>query len=113
MVLQTGAIAKGGEIFVLDMGKPIKIVDLAKKMIELSGKDDINIEFTGLRPGEKLYEELLVDESEKETKYKSIMIGKKSQYNIDKLNKDITQLLNCDDKIKKLQEIVPEFDHKL
>jgi len=113
LVLQTGAIAKGGEIFVLDMGKPIKIVDLAKKMIELSGKDDISIEFTGLRPGEKLYEELLIDESEKETKYKSIMIGKKSQHDIDKLNKDIMELLNCDDKIKKLQEIVPEFDHKL
>jgi len=113
LVLQTGAIAKGGEIFVLDMGKPIKIVDLAKKMIELSGKDDVDIEFSGLRPGEKLYEELLIDESEKETKYKSIMIGKKSQYDIDKLNKDIAQLLNSDDKIKKLQEIVPEFDHKL
>lgn len=113
LVLQTAAIAKGGEIFVLDMGKPIKIVDLAKKMIELSGKDDIDIEFTGLRPGEKLYEELLIDESEKETKYKSIMIGKKSQYDIDKLNKDINELLVCDDKIKKLQEIVPEFDHKL
>ncbi len=113
LVLQTGAIAKGGEIFVLDMGKPIKIVDLARKMIELSGNDNIDIKYTGLRPGEKLYEELLIDESEKETKYKSIMIGKKSLYDIDKLNKDIVELLACDDKIKKLQEIVPEFNHKL
>ncbi|HIP43781.1 MAG TPA: polysaccharide biosynthesis protein, partial [Sulfurospirillum arcachonense] len=58
LVLQTGAIAKGGEIFILDMGEPIRITDLANKMIELSGKKDVKLEFTGLRPGEKLYEEL-------------------------------------------------------
>ena len=82
-------------------------------MIELSGNRDIGIEFTGLRPGEKLYEELLIDDSDRETKYKSIMIGKKTQYNIEKLNKDIAELLTCEEKLQKLQEIVPEFDHKL
>ncbi len=60
LVLQAASIGKGGEIFILDMGEPIKIVDLAKKMIELSGRSEIGIEFCGLRPGEKLYEELLI-----------------------------------------------------
>jgi FlaA1/EpsC-like NDP-sugar epimerase len=112
LVLQTGAIAKGGEIFILDMGESVKIVDLAKKMIELSGKDDIDIEFSGLRPGEKLYEELLINDSDKETKYSSIMVAKKTNYDINKLNTDIAELLTCKSKIKKLQEIVPEFTHK-
>ena len=113
LVLQAGAIAKGGEIFILDMGEPIKIVDLAKKMIELSDKKDIQIKFTGLRAGEKLYEELLLDESEQETQYESITVAKKSIYDIDRLQKDIQELLACKDKIAKLKEIVPEFNHKL
>jgi FlaA1/EpsC-like NDP-sugar epimerase len=64
LVMQAGCMGKGGEIFVLDMGDPVKIVDLAKDLIRLSGlsEDDIKIEFTGLRPGEKLYEELLADD---------------------------------------------------
>ncbi|WP_457743606.1 polysaccharide biosynthesis protein, partial [Sulfurimonas sp.] len=75
LVLQAGAIGSGGEIFILDMGEPIKIVDLAKKMIELSDRDEIQIEFTGLRPGEKLYEELLIDESDVQTQYESITVA--------------------------------------
>jgi FlaA1/EpsC-like NDP-sugar epimerase len=79
LVLQAGAYAKGGEIFVLDMGKPVKILDLAKNMIRLSGYrvgDDIQIEFTGLRPGEKLFEELLLEEEGlQETANRMIYIG--------------------------------------
>jgi len=113
LVLQTGAIAKGGEIFILDMGEPVKILDLAKKMIELSGKKDIEIVFSGLRPGEKLYEELLIDEKDKNTVYESIMIANGSYYDIEKLNRDIEELFKCKDKIKKLKEIIPEFDHQM
>ena len=110
LVLQTASIAKGGELFILDMGEPIKIVDLAKNMIRLYGKEDeIEIEFTGLRAGEKLYEELLLDESEQETKYSSIMIAKPTHYDIDRLNSDIEALFSAKDKVKALQKIVPEF----
>ncbi len=113
LVLQAGAIGTGGEIFILDMGEPIKIVDLAKKMIELSGKNDIKIEFTGLRPGEKLYEELLIDGSDTKTDYDSITVAKPTKYDIDTLNKDIEELLACQNKLEKLKEIVPEFNHQL
>jgi len=113
LVLQAGAIGSGGEIFILDMGEPIKIVDLAQKMIELSGRGDVKIEFTGLRPGEKLYEELLIDESDAQTEYESITVAKATPYEIKKLNADIEELLACEDKIAKLKEIVPEFEHKL
>ena len=110
LVLQTATIAKGGELFILDMGEPIKIIDLAKKMIQLYGREDeVEIQITGLRPGEKLYEELLLDDTEKETIYESIFIAKPTTYDIDKLNKDIKNLLDSEDKIKALQTIVPEF----
>lgn len=112
LVLQAGAIGTGGEIFILDMGEPIKIVDLAKKMIELSGKDSIKIEFTGLRPGEKLYEELLIDESDAKTDYESITVATPTNYDINQLNKDIKELLACGNKLDKLKEIVPEFNHQ-
>ena len=112
LVLQAGAIGSGGEIFILDMGEPIKIADLAQKMIELSGRDDVKIEFTGLRPGEKLYEELLIDESDAQTDYESITVAKPTQYDLEKLNSDIEELLVCEDKLQKLKEIVPEFNHQ-
>jgi len=115
LVLQAGAIGKGGEIFILDMGEPVKIVDLAKKMIELSGRDDIKIVFTGLRPGEKLYEELLINESDASTEYESITVAKATPYDIEKLNKDIDELVaeeNLEKILKKLKEIVVEFNHK-
>ena len=111
LVLQAGAIGKGGEIFILDMGEPIKIVDLAQKMIDLSGRDDIKIEFSGLRPGEKLYEELLIDESDMHTEYDSITVAAPTSYSIDKLNQDIEALLQTNDKLIQLQKIVPEFHH--
>ncbi len=112
LVLQAGAIGTGGEIFILDMGEPVKIVDLAQKMIDLSGHDDISIEFSGLRPGEKLYEELLIDDAECSTRYESITVAKRTDYNIDRLNEDIEALIRTEDKLGKLKEIVPEFVHK-
>ncbi|MGB5794004.1 UDP-N-acetylglucosamine 4,6-dehydratase family protein, partial [Poseidonibacter sp.] len=113
LVLQSASIGKGGEIFILDMGEPIKIVDLAKKMIEITGKEEVKIEFCGLRPGEKLYEELLINDSDKKTQYESITVSSPTVFDINELNQKIEKLLICDDKIKQLQEIVPEFDHKL
>jgi len=114
LVLQTAAIAKGGELFILDMGKPVKIAELAHQMIRLYGKEDeVDISFTGLRPGEKLYEELLLDESEQETKYSSIFIAKPTPYEISKLTQDIESLLAAEDKAKALQKIVPEYTRNI
>ena len=111
LVLQAASIGKGGEIFILDMGEPIKIVDLAKKMIALSGKNEINIEFTGLRAGEKLYEELLISDTDMKTEYESITVAGKTNYEIGKLNQDIFELVSTNEKLEKLKEIVPEFNH--
>lgn len=113
LVLQAASIGNGGEIFILDMGEPIKIVDLAKKMIELSGRSDISIEFCGLRCGEKLYEELLISDSDQKTKYESITVANSTKFDINELNKKIEELLICEDKVAKLKEIVPEFEHRL
>lgn len=114
LVLQTAAIAKGGELFILDMGEPVKIAELARKMIRLYGKEDeVEITFTGLRPGEKLYEELLLDESEQETKYSSIFIGKPTPYEISRLTQDIEVLLAAEDKVKALKQIVPEYTRNI
>ena len=112
LVLQAGAIGKGGEIFILDMGEPIKIVDLAEKMIKLSGREDIQIEYTGLRPGEKLYEELLIDDSAIHTAYASITVALKTNYEIKKLNEDIENLIKSENKLMSLKKIVPEFNHQ-
>lgn len=96
LVLQAGAYAKGGEIFVLDMGEPVKIVDLAKNLILLSGhkpNEDIMIKFTGLRPGEKLYEELLMDEEGmQDTENKMIHIGKPIELDEEKFMKQLDEL---------------------
>jgi FlaA1/EpsC-like NDP-sugar epimerase len=113
LVLQAASIGKGGEIFILDMGEPVKIVDLAQKMCELSGRDDIKIEFTGLRAGEKLYEELLIDDTDAKTDYESITVAGKTEYDIAQLNHDIFELISCEDKLTKLKEIVPEFNHQV
>jgi len=110
LVLQAASIAKGNELFILDMGEPVKIVDLARKMIQLYGKENVvEIEFSGLRPGEKLYEELMLDESEQKTKYESIFVAKPTEYDFATLKKDIDALFVADDKIAALQKIVPEF----
>jgi UDP-N-acetyl-D-glucosamine 4,6-dehydratase len=114
-VLQAGSLGKNGEIFILDMGEPVKIVDLARKMLKLYGKDENNIVFTGLREGEKLYEELLINEAEKKTKYKDIFVASKTEFDINELNKKIEELLRLtakDEIVKKLKEIVVEFNHK-
>ncbi|WP_342455756.1 polysaccharide biosynthesis protein [Caloramator sp. Dgby_cultured_2] len=121
LVIQAGAMAEGGEIFVLDMGKPVKIVDLARQLIRLSGFEpdkDIKIEFTGLRPGEKLYEELLMNEEGlKKTKHKKIFIGKPGEFDVDKINSMIESLIDAlddeDEKIFKLmEEFVPTYKRK-
>ncbi len=119
LVLQAGAYAEGGEIFVLDMGKSVKIYDLAKKLIRLSGyepEEDIKIEITGLRPGEKLYEELLMDEEGlKSTKNKKIFIGEPSDIDFEDLKREIIILrdvaLNKDKEAlkKKMKEIVTTY----
>ena len=113
LVLQAGAIGQSGELFILDMGQPVKIVDLAQKMIELSGKQAIEIVFTGLRPGEKLYEELLIHESDKKTEYESIMVAHKTLYPIDTLEQDIDELLKTKEPVAKLKEMIPEFHHRI
>ena len=96
LVIQAGVLANGGEIFILDMGEPVKIVDLAKKMIKLSGynEDDIPIIETGIRPGEKLYEELLADESKLDSKaYEKIFVGKASNFPLEETTAFAEELL--------------------
>ena len=116
LVLQAGSLGNGGEIFILDMGTPVKIVDLAQKLIDLSGAENIKIEFSGLRPGEKLYEELLIDDTDCSTQYDGITVARPTKYDIDILNADIDELVACVDdssRLKKLKDIVPEFEHRL
>ena len=107
LVLQAGAYAEGGEIFVLDMGKPVKIYDLAENLIKLSGYEphrDIKIEVTGLRPGEKLYEELLMNEEGlTETKHEKIFIGKPGDFEIDDIAQKTEELLKYATKGSKIR----------
>lgn len=114
LVLQAGAIAKGGELFVLDMGEPVKIMDLAKKMLLLSNRTDLEIKITGLRKGEKLFEELLIDENDAKTQYESIFVAKNEKVNLSLLKEQIAKLIKSEEPeeiAKILQEIVPEFKH--
>lgn len=116
LVLEAGSMGKGGEIYLFDMGKPVKIIDLAKRMIRLSGSKNIKIEFTGLRHGEKLYEELLNNaEHTKPTHNEKIMIAQVREYEYEGVRDQIEKLINIsyqyDDMrtVKKMKEIVPEF----
>lgn len=121
LVLQAGAYAKGGEIFVLDMGEPVKIVDLARNLIKLSGyrvDEDIKIEFTGLRPGEKMYEELLMNEEGlRETANKMIYIGKPVEYDDEIFEQQLERLREAakdenGDIRAAVREIVPTYHYK-
>lgn len=119
LVLEAGTMGKGGEIFVFDMGAPVRIVDLAKRMIKLSGAQDIEIKFTGLRDGEKLYEEVLNDaEQTKPTHHPKIMIASVREYDYEEACRNEAALLEAsrtfDDMaiVKLMKEIVPEYKSK-
>ncbi|MDO4261018.1 MAG: nucleoside-diphosphate sugar epimerase/dehydratase, partial [Eubacteriales bacterium] len=121
LVLQAGAQARGGEIFVLDMGKPVKILDLALNLIRLSGLkpyEDIDIEFTGLRPGEKLYEELLMNEEGlRSTDNELIHIGKPIEFDEERFTRQLDELdelsrMDSPDIKRKVMEIVPTYHMK-
>lgn len=119
LVLEAGCMGNGGEIFLFDMGKSVKIVDLARKMIRLSGlkeDTDIKITYTGLRPGEKLYEELLASsENSLPTHHRQILVGKVREYEFDEVKQFITELIqlfatqNNERIVAKMKDIVPEF----
>ncbi len=119
LVLEAGCMGKGGEIFIFDMGKSVKIIDLAKKMIRLAGfvpHQDIKIVYSGLRPGEKLFEELLNDkENTMPTHHEKIMIGKVREYSFNEIEQQIYQLIKfaiANDKMRmvtQMKKMVPEF----
>ncbi len=116
LVLEAGSMGKSGEIYIFDMGKPVKIVDLAQRMIRLSGRTDVKIEFTGLRHGEKLYEELLATrENTKPTSHDKIMIASVREYDYDDVNDDIERLIDSSydfdsmRTVAKMKDLVPEF----
>lgn len=119
LVLEAGSMGNGGEIYIFDMGKPVRIVDLAKRMISLSGRTDVKIEFTGLRHGEKLYEELLnVKELTKPTYHEKIMIATVREYDYNEVKERIQKLIDVSytyDQMKivaAMKDIVPEFVSK-
>jgi FlaA1/EpsC-like NDP-sugar epimerase len=119
LVLEAGAMGKGGEIFIFDMGQSVRIIDLARKMIKLSGltiDKDIKITFTGLRPGEKLYEELLNDsEKTMPTHHSQILVARVQETDFDRISADINTLISLFDKqdnnaiVSKMKQIVPEY----
>ena len=117
LVITAGGMARGGEIFILDMGEPVKILDLAKNLIRLSGAQDIEIEFTGLRDGEKMYEELLMDEeSTLPTSNKSIMVSTGQEISYDVVAAKLDELrasieMTDDQAISILEDAVPTYHH--
>ena len=116
LVLEAGSMGKSGEIYIFDMGQPVKIADLAKKMIQLSGRTDVKIEYTGLRHGEKLYEELLATrENTKPTSHDKIMIAAVREYDYEDISDDIDMLIQSSylfdtmATVAKMKDLVPEF----
>ena len=119
LVIEAGVMGNGGEIFIFDMGKPVKIVDLARKVIKLAGKEpdvDIKIIYTGLRPGEKLYEELLTtSENALPTYHEKIMIANVHQYDFDLVEKKVEKLIKCArqhytlETVYLMKDLVPEY----
>ena len=116
LVLEAGTHGNGGEIFVFDMGEPVRIADLAKQMIKLSGAKDIEIKYTGLRPGEKLYEELLsTEENTKPSFHEKIRIAEVREYEFEDVERDIEEMLRIADTydamaiVGKMKEMVPEY----
>ena len=116
LVLEAGSMGRSGEIYIFDMGKPVKIVDLAKRMFQRSGRNDVKIEFTGLRHGEKLYEELLATrENTKPTSHDKIMIASVREYDYTDVSEDIDKLISSSydfDSMRTvalMKDIVPEF----
>lgn len=116
LVLEAGTKGNGGEIFVFDMGQPVKIADIAKRMIALSGAKGVEIKYTGLREGEKLYEEVLNElEGTKPTFHEKIRIASVREYDYDTVNRDIEELIEMSkhydnmSTVKKMKEIVPEY----
>lgn len=116
LVLEAGTKGNGGEIFVFDMGKPVKIADLAQRMIQLSGASGVEIKYTGLRPGEKLYEEVLnVEEGTKPSFHEKIRIAEVRPFNYNEVNRQVAELVDIASHydnmatVKKMKEIVPEY----
>ena len=116
LVLEAGSMGKSGEIYIFDMGQPVKIVDLAKRMIQLSGRTDVKIVFTGLRHGEKLYEELLATrENTKPTSHDKIMIASVREYDYEDVCDDIDLLIQSSYQfdsmatVARMKDLVPEF----
>jgi FlaA1/EpsC-like NDP-sugar epimerase len=123
LVIQAGALGRGGEVFVLDIGEPVKVLDLAKELIRLSGLEvgeDINIKIIGLRPGEKLFEELLTEEERSgvlgDSGHEKIFIAKVEEVDGEKLEKDIKELerlakeMDSEGIVRKLQKMVPNYE---
>ena len=122
LVIQAGALGKGGEVFVLDMGEPVKVLDMARELIHLNGLEvgeDIEIKIVGLRPGEKMFEEILTEEERSrmlgDSGHEKIFIAKVKEVDGEKLEKDIEELerlakeMDSEGIVRKLQEMVPSY----
>ncbi len=118
LVMQAASLGKGGEVFILDMGEPVNIENMAKDMIRMMGfsLEEVKIDYIGLKPGEKLSEELLIDDKVKDTKYESITIADVTKVNWEEFESNMNKLIHCasehdvDAAIKILKKLVPEYN---